>query len=88
MIYNHLQFEVKVHYSNTDPKEERIVGFNVLPMSKAYDEGTQTIHACDHTANYEPQYLDSNTKFRWTYCIRTVVSKSKISLIKIPNQIS
>ena len=78
-IYNHLQIEVKVHLSSTKPVEKRIVGFNVRPMSRAYDD--KNTLRCDHNSYYEPFYLEPNQDFMWSYCYRTVVSKSDSEIL-------
>ena len=74
MIYNHLAITVKVHMTVTEPIEKRIVGFEVYPMSRAYNDDS-TIR-CDHKAEFAPQYLKAGEEFIWSYCYRTVVSRA------------
>ena len=72
-IYNHLSIEVKVHRTNTQPYEKRIVGFNVRAMSRAMK--TNSPIKCDyHTEEYEPFYMKAGEEFMFSYCYRTVVS--------------
>ena len=82
-IYNHLQITVKVHKANTVAKDKRIVGFEVHAMSRDPDDKHTLI--CDHTAQYDPFYLEANKTFTWTYCIRTEVSYSSLSLRLTPS---
>ena len=51
-IYNHLSIEVKVHLTTTEPIEKRIVGFEVYPMSRDYNDNH--VKRCDHKAEYSP----------------------------------
>ena len=51
-IYNHLSIEVKVHLTTTEPIEKRIVGFEVFPMSRDYNDNH--VQRCDHKAEYSP----------------------------------
>ena len=76
-IYNHLSIEVKVHLTTTEPVEKRIVGFEVYPMSRAYND--KHVPRCDHKAEYSPFYLEPGEEFLWSYCYRTVVSDSGFS---------
>ena len=51
-IFNHLAIEVKVHLTTTEPIEKSIVGFEVYPMSRDYND--IHISRCDHKAEYSP----------------------------------
>ena len=63
---------MKVHKATNG--ENRIVGFEVHPMSRAYDDKTSL--GCSHTKEYAPQYLRIEENFIWTYCIRTEDSET------------
>jgi hypothetical protein len=70
LIYNHLNITVFTH--TTFENAERIVGFEVEPMSLSEDENRNKMDEKYSGA----MFLEPGKNFRFSYSIRTVVSLS------------
>lgn len=76
IIYNHLNITIYTH--TTMEGYERIVGFEVEPMSIGEGENRMLY---DPEKSDDVQWLKAGEEFRFSYRIRTVVSIMKMYLL-------